>query len=144
MYQALYTTGLPRVTPEELRAALDSFISLYIPVNRIVVELFHLDEAGDIKLSIVDKELGEVIYENTSQDRFNLISKTVDIDFGGRIWEVEFQNYRTHYFKFSHVFMLVFIIAVGVYLVADIYVLRAGIRDYAKLMKPDSSDLDYE
>jgi hypothetical protein len=42
------------------------------------------------------------------------------------------------------VFMLVFIIAVGVYLVADIYVLRAGIRDYAKLMKPDSSDLDYE
>jgi CHASE1-domain containing sensor protein len=144
MYQALYKTGLPKTTTDELRAALNSFVSLYIPVNSIVEELFLLDESGDIKLSIADKETGEIIYENASQNRFNIISKTVDIDFGGRVWEVRFDNYRTHYFKISHVFMLGFIAFVGIYLVADIYVLRAGINDYKQLLKPESSDLDYE
>jgi CHASE1-domain containing sensor protein len=144
IYQALYTTGLPRVTPEELRAALDSFVSLYIPVNTIAKELFELDESSDIRLRILDIEADEIVYANSRVDRFNIVSKTVNVDFGGRLWEVEFENYRTHYFKFSHVFMLGFIGIVGIYLIADIYVLRAGIKDYKKLMIPQQSDLDYE
>jgi hypothetical protein len=144
MYQALYHTGLPRTTPDEMEHALDGFISLYIPVDSVVENIFLLDETGDIKLSIKDKDADLLVYENDTAERFNIIAKTIDIDFGGRNWEVRFENYRTHYFKVSHVIALLFVGFVGVYLIADIYVLSEGIKQYNKLLKPDSSDLDYE
>lgn len=135
MFQALYDNSLPRTNVEERRAAHNAFIAFYIPIEDIVSELFLLDESEDIKLEIGDKISGRVIYSNDTTERFNLVSKSIDMEIAGRLWEVRFENYRTNYFRMSHVMMLTFITVVGVYLTTDIFTLRVGIREYKSLLR---------
>lgn len=135
LFQALYDISMPRSTLEERIAANNAFIAFYIPTNDIVSELFLLEDTEDIKLEISDIDSGRVIYSNGTPERFNLVSKTIDIEIGDRLWEVKFENYRTNYFKFSHLMMLIFVTVVGVYLTTDIYVLRTGIKEYKSLLR---------
>jgi hypothetical protein len=100
IYVHIYLPGTSFDTVEDRWANTYGVVSILIPVRKLTEQVFDIDAIEGLKVTVTDVDSGIQIFTNVSPDvpnDFRAMSQVVQVNFGDRIWDIEFWG-----IKFDH------------------------------------------